>query len=154
MDSRKWRVKAVALAVGLAALGASGAMAQNIYKCGNTYSDQPCPGSRLVQHEDARSQAQQAQTSAAARNDAQAADALEKSRLREEALATGRAALESRAAATAPATPRKTKGKATGTSEAENSAKGKSAKGKSAAPEVFKAIAPAAPGDPPAKKKK
>jgi hypothetical protein len=61
------------------------AAAQNIYRCGNSYSAQPCPGGTLVPADDARSASQRSQTSAASDRDAKAADAMEKARLKEEA---------------------------------------------------------------------
>ena len=61
------------------------ATAQNIYRCGDSYSQQPCPGGTVVQADDARSAGQRSQTSLAAERDAKAADAMEKARIREEA---------------------------------------------------------------------
>ncbi len=61
------------------------AAAQNIYRCGDSYSQQPCPGGKLVPVEDARSASQKSDTSQAAVRDAKAADAMEKARLKEEA---------------------------------------------------------------------
>ena len=61
------------------------AAAQAIYRCGNSYSQQPCPGGTLVPADDARSEDQRSQTSLASKRDAQAADAMEKARLKEEA---------------------------------------------------------------------
>lgn len=61
------------------------ATGQNIYKCGNSYSQTPCADGRTVDASDPRSPAQKAQADAATRRDARMADALEKSRLRDEA---------------------------------------------------------------------
>src|SRR6185369_3630590 len=61
------------------------AAAQNIYRCGSSYSQQPCPGGKVVPADDARSASQSSQTSAASERDAKAADAMEKARLKEEA---------------------------------------------------------------------
>lgn len=62
------------------------AAAQGIYRCGNTYSQQPCPNGSTVQ---AAPPAPGAKDQAAAREatqrDAKAADAMEKARLKEEA---------------------------------------------------------------------
>jgi hypothetical protein len=63
----------------------STAGAQAIYRCGDSYSQKPCPGGKLVEADDARSAGQKAQTDQAVRRDAKAADALEKARLKEEA---------------------------------------------------------------------
>jgi hypothetical protein len=59
--------------------------AQGIYRCGDSYSQQPCPGGKRVEADDARSAAQKAQTDQAVRRDAKAAEALEKERLKDEA---------------------------------------------------------------------
>jgi hypothetical protein len=61
------------------------AAAQTIYRCGNSYSQQPCPGGTPVQAEDSRSAAQRADTGQASQRDAKAADTMEKARLKEEA---------------------------------------------------------------------
>src|SRR5215208_4053830 len=70
-------------------LAASGSMlpaaAQDIYRCGDSYSQQRCPGGTLVQVDDARSAAQGRETSVAAQRDARTAEAMEKARLKEEA---------------------------------------------------------------------
>jgi len=62
------------------------AAAQAIYRCGNSYSQQPCPGGKIVDADDARSASQKSQTDQAVRRDAKAAEALEKARLKEEAI--------------------------------------------------------------------
>ena len=59
--------------------------AQNIYRCGNSYSQQPCAGGKLVPADDARSASQQSDSRLASERDAKAADAMEKARLKEEA---------------------------------------------------------------------
>ena len=59
--------------------------AQAIYRCGDSYSQQPCPGGKVVDADDARSAGQKAQTDQAVRRDAKAAEALEKARLKDEA---------------------------------------------------------------------
>jgi hypothetical protein len=61
------------------------AAAQPIYRCGDSYSQQPCPGGKVVEVDDARSASQKAQTDQAVRRDAKAAEALEKARLHDEA---------------------------------------------------------------------
>ena len=63
------------------------AASQNIYRCGDTYSQQPCAGGKVVQTDDARSASQRADTTQASQRDAKAADAMEKARLKEEAKA-------------------------------------------------------------------
>ena len=59
--------------------------AQAIYRCGDSYSQKPCPGGKVVDADDARSASQKSQTDQAVRRDAKAAEALEKERLKEEA---------------------------------------------------------------------
>ncbi len=59
--------------------------AQTVYRCGDSYSSQPCPGGKAVQADDPRSPQQRAQTLEAVRNDAKAADQMQKTRLKEEA---------------------------------------------------------------------
>ena len=74
-----------ALVVLAAAAALAPVAAQNVYRCGDSYSQKPCPGGTLVPTEDARSASQRAQTSEAAQRDAKAANAMEKARLKEEA---------------------------------------------------------------------
>lgn len=113
------------------------AEAQNAYRCGNSYSQTPCPGGVPVDADDSRSKAQKAQSESVIKRDARAADAMEKTRLQQEK-AQRRAALKATdkpadKSTTAQATP----GKAT-----------HSTKKEAKHPEYFTA---AAPGD---KKKK
>lgn len=60
---------------------------QTVWRCGDTYSQKPCPGGKEVPAEDSRDAGQRAQTSSAARRDAKLADEMEKARLKEEAKA-------------------------------------------------------------------
>lgn len=69
----------------LAATSLAPAAAQDIYRCGDAYSQQPCPGGSVVEAGDARSASQRSQASQAARRDAKLADSMEKARLKEEA---------------------------------------------------------------------
>lgn len=62
----------------------TGATAQNIYKCGDTYSQAPCPGGAAVDATDQRTSAQKVQSDLATRRDVRAADAMEKARLQQE----------------------------------------------------------------------
>jgi hypothetical protein len=73
------------VALALAASWCGPALAQTVYRCGDSYGQQPCPGGRAVDTEDSRTPAQRAQTTEAVRRDAKAADELEKARLKEEA---------------------------------------------------------------------
>ena len=65
--------------------GALPSAAETVYRCGESYSQQPCPGGKPVQADDPRSESQRTQTRDAARRDAKVADEMQKSRLKEEA---------------------------------------------------------------------
>ena len=57
------------------------ALAQTIYKCGNNYSQSPCPGGSVVDADDPRTPAQKAQADRSAGKAAKAAERLERDRL-------------------------------------------------------------------------
>ena len=61
------------------------APAQDVYRCGQSYSDTACPGGIVVVTADPRSAAQRAQTDAAIRRDTKMAHSMEKDRLKQEA---------------------------------------------------------------------
>jgi len=109
-----------------------GAAAQNVYKCGSAYSQQPCPGGQALTAGDGRSLQQERESAHTAKRDARLADTMEKDRLKQEAQAAPAnvlplpADMQERNARTPPL--RK--------------------------PEVFKAVSPAQPGAKPKKKKK
>lgn len=63
----------------------SAAWAQNTYRCGDSYSQTPCPGGVILDTADKRTHAQKVQTDKASQRDAQIADAMEKARLQQEA---------------------------------------------------------------------
>lgn len=69
------------------AVGACCSAQNSVYKCGEAYSAQPCPGGTLVRTDDARSPAQASQAESAARRDARLADEMEKGRQKREAQA-------------------------------------------------------------------
>lgn len=72
----------------LACLACSAAGAQSIYRCGDSYSQQPCAGGRqLAPAAPAPSAADRKQAATAAMRDARLADSLEKDRTRREAQA-------------------------------------------------------------------
>lgn len=71
------------LFVAVCALSA-GARGQNVYKCGNVYSQMPCPGSQVIDTADKRTPAQKIQTDLASSRDARLADAMENARLKQE----------------------------------------------------------------------
>jgi hypothetical protein len=125
------------IAVCLAALGwMAPAAAQSIYRCGDSYSQKPCPGGRLVPVDDVRSAAQGRQTTAAAQRDARTAEAMEKARLKEEANPAQAYIPPPR-----PENPLQEQGRTSGDA-------------KSRKPAHFTAVAPKKPGEPQAKSKK
>jgi hypothetical protein len=78
-NSCGWILLALAAGCALPAIG------QTVYRCGDSYSQQPCPGGKPVAVEDARTAGQRAQTTEAVKRQAAAADQLEQERLRQEA---------------------------------------------------------------------
>ncbi|MFN4004939.1 MAG: hypothetical protein ACK4J1_09565 [Hylemonella sp.] len=63
------------------------APAQTIYRCGNSYSAQPCPDGQTIQAADPRSTEQRQAHEARVRHEKRTAERLEQERLREEAAA-------------------------------------------------------------------
>lgn len=63
----------------------TGATAQNTYRCGNAYSQKPCADGVVVDVQDTRTPEQKAESDALIKRDAAAANAMEKTRLKEEA---------------------------------------------------------------------
>ena len=61
------------------------ALAQDVYRCGQSYSDTACPGGVVVVAADPRSAAQRAQADATTRRDTKLAQLLEKDRHKQEA---------------------------------------------------------------------
>ncbi|HEX2544269.1 MAG TPA: hypothetical protein VHL79_05295 [Ramlibacter sp.] len=57
---------------------------QAVYRCGSSYSQQPCPGGTTVQVDDARTPAEAARANSVAAADRKRADAMEKARLAQE----------------------------------------------------------------------
>ncbi len=70
----------------LIALGISSGTvgAQKIYKCGDSYSQTPCPDGQVIDASDTRTAQQKAQADLATRRDAKAAAAMEQERLAQE----------------------------------------------------------------------
>lgn len=62
--------------------GAAAQNAQGTWRCGNTYTDQPCKGGKEVSVDDARSDADRRAADAATRRNERRADELERSRLK------------------------------------------------------------------------
>lgn len=79
----------------------SGLRAQTVYKCGNTYSQVPCPDARTVQIDDKREPEQKQQADAAIRRDTKLAKSLEKERLALEKLTPSATPPKRKASATA-----------------------------------------------------
>lgn len=84
------RFMPIAAAFACTIAGLAPAQAQPVYRCGDSYSQKPCPGGRAVNVEDPRSPAQREDARAAAQRDARTAQALEKERLKAEAAAAPR----------------------------------------------------------------
>ena len=126
----------LALAIFFIALGArvSSTQAQNIHKCGTTYSQQPCPGGSVAETglAPAPTPTQKAQADAATRRDEKTAAAMEKARLKAEAQPAAAYIPPPRNEAAEPARP----------------------VAKLKKPEVFIATVPQKPGEKPHKKKK
>lgn len=60
------------------------AQTPSAYRCGNSYSQTPCPGGTPIDAADSRSSAQKAQSEAVIQRDKSTASSMEKSRLQEE----------------------------------------------------------------------
>ncbi len=63
----------------------TGASGQNVYRCGSSYSQKPCPDAVVVDVEDTRSKAQKAQADANTRRETAQVQAIEKTREKEDA---------------------------------------------------------------------
>ena len=68
------------------------AQAAPVYRCGSTYSQTPCPGGKLIDTADPRSQAQQAQARRVAAKERQQLAEMEKARAAREAASAASAA--------------------------------------------------------------
>lgn len=62
----------------------TGAKGQNVYRCGNSYSQKPCTDGVVIDVQDTRTPAQKADSDALARREAATANSMEKTRLKEE----------------------------------------------------------------------
>lgn len=83
---------AIGTALALAsALWPGSARSETVYRCGDTYSQVPCPGGSTVDASDPRTPAQKAQADAAARQAVVSATRLEKERLALERSGSGTA---------------------------------------------------------------
>lgn len=71
----------------LSSIVAAPAAAQTTYRCGNSYSQQPCPGGSAIDASDSRTPEQRKAHELSTKNEKRTADAMEKNRLKEEAAA-------------------------------------------------------------------
>jgi hypothetical protein len=120
------------------ALAAQAAGAQTVWRCGNSYSQQPCPGGNVVSTADARTPAEAQRASSVAQADMKLADKMEKERLAREKNAP-KALVIGGIPAPAPAPV---------------AGSGKDKAEKSGAPQVFRAVSPRPAGDRKTAKKK
>jgi hypothetical protein len=74
-----------------------GLLAQTVYKCGNTYSQVPCPNATPVNAEDARAPEQKQQADAITQRELKHAKSLEQARLAQEKAAARTAKAQSKA---------------------------------------------------------
>ena len=70
--------------IAAASFFAAPSMAQTVYRCGDSYGQQPCPGGTTVNVDDSRSANQRADTLDAVKRDRKTGDAMEKARVAEE----------------------------------------------------------------------
>ena len=99
----KTAIAIFSIAAGICSAGAA-AQGANTWRCGNTYSDQPCEGGRTVKVDDRRSDEDRRAADAGIRSAQTQADRMERSRLSLEKAAYDRdqrAAREARSAALA-----------------------------------------------------
>jgi hypothetical protein len=130
--------------------------AEEVYRCGNTYSQKPCPDAVKVEVEDSRTPAQKAEADAKTRRETAQVQAIDKARQKEEA--QQRAANAKLAAAEARKAAAKPHAKASAPKTdslvaSVGKGKKKTAKTKKE-PEFFVATAAADTSKPPAKTKK
>ena len=74
----------MALVLLVCSIWSAQASAQTVFRCGNTYSQTPCPGAIALDVTDSRTAEQKAQTDAAARQTASSASKMERERLSQE----------------------------------------------------------------------
>jgi len=99
----KTAIAIFSIAIGICSAGAA-AQGANTWRCGNTYSDQPCEGGRTVKVDDRRSDEDRRAADAGTRSAQTQADRMERNRLSLEKAAHDRdqrAAREARSAALA-----------------------------------------------------
>lgn len=79
---QKTSIQAVVMIAGL--VMSMGMQAQAIYRCGNSYSQIPCPGAEPLSLNDARQPEQKKQSDAVVERDTRTANAMEQTRIAEE----------------------------------------------------------------------
>ena len=77
------RIPSATILIAIAALS-TGATGQNAYKCGDTYSQLPCPGATIIDAADQRSNAQKVHSDLATARAARTAQAMQQARLQQE----------------------------------------------------------------------
>ena len=92
-----------ALVLVVLSVSAGGAGAQQIYRCGDSYSQTPCPDGVVIEATDGRTKAQKKQADLATERAERTAAALGKARLQQERAATAAHAPKVKAKASAPA---------------------------------------------------
>jgi hypothetical protein len=117
-------MKPLCLAICLSALVVTTAQAAPIYRCGQTYSQTPCPGGNVIDSSDPRTAAQRAEAKRAVAKEKELARKLEGDRKAKEAAeAASAAGIDTRAAPPAAAPSRPIKGSATSKSKAKTASK-------------------------------
>jgi hypothetical protein len=76
------------------------AQTQKIYRCGNSYSHQPCPGGSTIEADDSRTPAQRKAHQASVQREQHIADKMEKDRVKDEQAALHAAEEERKAVRT------------------------------------------------------
>jgi hypothetical protein len=122
-----------AILIAALALAAAGASGQTVYRCGSSYSTQPCAGGAALDVSDPTTPQTARQAADAAKADRKRADAMEKARLEQDKNAPKAVVLGPVPASAAPASAKPHEKK---------KAKGKKAQD----PEVFTAVAPGKTG--------
>lgn len=92
-----------ALVLMVLSVSSSGAGAQQIYRCGDSYSQTPCPDGIVIDATDGRTKAQKTQADLATERAERTAAAMEKARLQQEKAASATHAPKIKAKASAPA---------------------------------------------------
>ena len=80
----QYRLSLTTLAILVCMLPGATALGQTVYRCGDSYSQTPCPGATSLEVDDSRSALQKAQADAATAAASRAAAAMERERLARE----------------------------------------------------------------------